>query len=62
MHDWAFITPNSQKQDGIWHFEFLLVLSFVHNMLYFQRRSLILYTVYRCLEDRSVYANLFVFF
>ena len=61
MNDWAFITPNFQK-DAIWRFEFLLVLSFGHNMLYFRRRSLSLHTVDRCLEDRSAYVNLFVLF
>ena len=51
MHDWAFVT-----HDVIWRSEFLLVLSFGHNMLYFRRGALSLYTVDRCLEDRSVYA------
>ena len=62
MYNWAFITPNSQNQDAIWRFEFLLVLSFVHNMLYFWRGVLSIYTVDMCLEDRSAYATLFVFF
>ena len=56
-HDWAFITHNA-----IWRLEFLLILGFVHNMLYFQRGVLSLYTVDRCLGDRSAYATLFVFF
>ena len=43
VHNWAFITPNSQEQGAIWHFEFLLVLGFVHNMLYFRRETLNLY-------------------
>ena len=61
MNDWAFITPNFQK-DAIWRFEFLLVLGFVHNMLYFRMETVSLYTVDRCLGDRSAYVNLFVFF
>ena len=56
-HDWAFIT-----HDVIWHLEFLLVLGFMHNMLYFQRGALSLYSVDRFLEDQSAYATLFVFF
>ena len=62
MHDWAFITPNSKKQVVIWRFEFLLVLSFMHNMLYFWKGALSFYTVDRRLGDRSAYASLFVFF
>ena len=61
MNDWVFITPNFQK-DAIWRFEFLLVLSFVHNMLYFRRGVLSLYTVDRCLGDRSAHATFFAFF
>ena len=57
MHDWAFVT-----HDVIWRSEFLLVLSFGHNMLYFRRGALSLYTVDRFLEDRSAYATLFGFF
>ena len=56
-HDWAFIT-----HDVIWRFEFLLVLGFVHNMLYFRRGILSLYTVDRRLGDRFAYATLFVFY
>ena len=62
MHDWAFITPNSKKQVVIWRFEFLLVLSFMHNMLYFWKGALSFYTVDRRLGDRSAYASFFVFF
>ena len=61
-HDWAIITPNSRKQDAIWRFEFLLVLGFVHNMLYFRRGVLSLYTVDRRLGDRFAYSTLFVFY
>jgi len=61
-HDWAFIAHNSKKQDAIWRFESLLVLGFVHNMLYSRKGALSLYTVDRCLGDRSAYGNLSVFF